>query len=816
MADIPDPPSDHYFKQPILEEYCSNLPDSDQKIVRKYCNAVSRVNFGLRDTIAGINKTEDQLVQEAVDQVCVGIPEKQKKRIFLVLKNTFQYIEPRNLLPQEYLKPGILQPETLIPGSNCHYTKEYLLMDHSLKCETVRISNMITSSGAECLIPSNFHMSLHHIQSTSKVTESNYDLNKYQKIKIIDLVPGIIHSNKVIYAKVCVDELSKTTGCYTIIEDEYGQCARIGIYNITKRLLHYLIKGTKIAIVNPFYKCGLDGFHFIRIDSPDEVLVIIDEEEGGNKSSEDHKKEGNKFFDSAEYHKAIECYTRAIEIDKSNPVYLRNRAFCFVKLELYEEALLDSEAAVKLDPNNHKCLYRMATAWSGLGDHEKSVNILQGINKNVNSSDVTSFLKTERTLLTNARGEFDFDEIEKKLKQGEDVVIGDYIGPVAIGPSPTHGHGVFATRDIQKGELLVVCKAVAYFGTEMKKLEDQLYHEYLEFNTETDEASGLSTCERKIIQILTEKISTSKLSAFRIFYLHNKRLNKDSVNIEIYTGKGYHLIRDKAKPPYQAELIRTIASQNMFSVRYENEQSLESVDVISHAGIWLLPSYINHSCNPNTYFCILRDICIVRACSFIPKNGELTLSCLNLFSEFNLGERRASLKKMQRFCNCNSCEFESDANNTDILQRAIDLRIQSKLLSQSNPTACMKQSHFKLLNQVMALADELNLGPKRFNADVWKAFHYLTHNFSEIEKEENVMFLELYDRARSYLCEYEMWHQLLYWKKLRIFTVRFCKISLPQVYKDEVMQKYQEIDSIIRVLPTEGTGRDPSNQNSEN
>ena len=789
MANIPDPPSDHYFRQPILEEYCSNLPDSDQKIVRKYCNAVSRVNFGLRGTIAGFNKTKDQLIREAVAQVCLGIPEREMKRIFQVLKNTFQYCEPRIFLSEAYHKADVLHPEILTPGSHCHYTKQFLLMYHSLTCGVFRRFRDA---------PSTIHMSLHNVQSTSKGTESIYDLKKYQKIKITELVSGIIHSNKVIYAKVCVNEGAKTTGYYTIIEDEYGQCARIGVYNITKRLLRSLNQGRKIAIVNPFYKLGVDGYHFIRIDSPAELLVIIGEEKGGNKSSEDHKKEGNEFFKSADYPKAIECYTRAIRIDRSNPVYLCNRSVCYFKLELYEEALLDSESAVKVDPNNHKCLYRMATAWSGLGDHEKSVKILQGINKNVNSSDATSFLKTERILLTNVRGEFDFDEIEKKLKQGEDVVIGDYIGPVAIGPSPTHGHGVFATRDIQKGELLVVCKAVAYFGTEMKKLEDQF--NYLpEFNTETEEPSGLSTCERNIIQILTEKISDSKLSAFRIFYLHNKRLNKDVVSIDIYTGKAYHLIRGKAKPPYQAELIRTIASQNMFSVRYENEQSLDSVDVISHAGIWLLPSYINHSCNPNTYFCILRDICIVRACSFIPKKSELTLSCLNLFSEFNLGERRASLKKMQRFCNCNSCEFESDANNTDILQRAIDLRIQSKLLSELNPDACMKRSHFKLLNQVMALADELNLGPKRFNADVWKAFHYLTHNFSEIEKEENVMFLELYDRARSYLCEYEMWHQLLFWKKLRIFTVRFCKIPLPCEYKSEVMQKYQEIDSIIRV-----------------
>lgn len=40
----------------------------------------------------------------------------------------------------------------------------------------------------------------------------------------------------------------------------------------------------------------------------------------------DHKNEGNKFFAAHDWVNAIDCYTKAIELDDKQPTYYSNRA----------------------------------------------------------------------------------------------------------------------------------------------------------------------------------------------------------------------------------------------------------------------------------------------------------------------------------------------------------------------------------------------------------------------------------------------------------------------------------------------------------
>jgi tetratricopeptide (TPR) repeat protein len=59
---------------------------------------------------------------------------------------------------------------------------------------------------------------------------------------------------------------------------------------------------------------------------------------------------------------AIECYTKAIEFDPLNPIYLCNRAICLIKQEKYSAAEKDCSLSISLDPNYVKAYHRRATA----------------------------------------------------------------------------------------------------------------------------------------------------------------------------------------------------------------------------------------------------------------------------------------------------------------------------------------------------------------------------------------------------------------------------------------------------------------------
>ena len=75
------------------------------------------------------------------------------------------------------------------------------------------------------------------------------------------------------------------------------------------------------------------------------------------------------------------------------------------------------------------------------------------------------------------------------------------------------------------------------------------------------------------------------------------------------------------------------------------------------SGIWIMPSYINHSCWPNSVRSFLGNLLIVRAARDIPAGGEITMTYIN--NESGVQERqKASYSGWDFSCECTLCEIE--------------------------------------------------------------------------------------------------------------------------------------------------------------
>lgn len=70
------------------------------------------------------------------------------------------------------------------------------------------------------------------------------------------------------------------------------------------------------------------------------------------------KDEGNAHLKAHRYDEAIAAYTKAAEIDPTNPVFFSNRAQVHIKLESYGLAIQDCDKALAVDPNMIKAYYR--------------------------------------------------------------------------------------------------------------------------------------------------------------------------------------------------------------------------------------------------------------------------------------------------------------------------------------------------------------------------------------------------------------------------------------------------------------------------
>uniref|UniRef100_G3P6H7 Protein unc-45 homolog B n=1 Tax=Gasterosteus aculeatus aculeatus TaxID=481459 RepID=G3P6H7_GASAC len=82
------------------------------------------------------------------------------------------------------------------------------------------------------------------------------------------------------------------------------------------------------------------------------------------------KDEGNKYFQSGDTDKAIECYSKVIKTCKDNKVLAviyRNRSACYLKKENYANAASDASKAIDVDAADIKALYRRCQALEKLG-----------------------------------------------------------------------------------------------------------------------------------------------------------------------------------------------------------------------------------------------------------------------------------------------------------------------------------------------------------------------------------------------------------------------------------------------------------------
>ncbi|XP_034231259.1 protein unc-45 homolog B [Thrips palmi] len=87
-------------------------------------------------------------------------------------------------------------------------------------------------------------------------------------------------------------------------------------------------------------------------------------------SAQQWKEEGNAAFKESDWHAAVRCYSKAIQLTKDGAaeksVYLKNRAAAYLKLGENEKAVADCSAALDLVPNDPKSLFRRCQALEAL------------------------------------------------------------------------------------------------------------------------------------------------------------------------------------------------------------------------------------------------------------------------------------------------------------------------------------------------------------------------------------------------------------------------------------------------------------------
>lgn len=91
------------------------------------------------------------------------------------------------------------------------------------------------------------------------------------------------------------------------------------------------------------------------------------------------KAQGNQHVKNEEYQKAIECYTKCVQLFPDKVVSYTNRALCYLKLNQASKAESDCDKSLKKEPNNIKAMFRRAQAKKLKQHYRESISDLKNL-----------------------------------------------------------------------------------------------------------------------------------------------------------------------------------------------------------------------------------------------------------------------------------------------------------------------------------------------------------------------------------------------------------------------------------------------------
>ncbi|KAI5844642.1 hypothetical protein DFP73DRAFT_605292 [Morchella snyderi] len=542
---------------------------------------------------------------------------------------------------------------------------------------------------------------------------------------------------------------TRLTAVMSAVEDETGACDHLQIYNMNRDLhpKQILPEGQVVIIKEPFYKINLNRGTGIRVDHVSDVIFLDPDDDRipikwrpsvkvPGKTPVDWKEEGNAYYRSEKFYEAIKCYTKVINMVPDDDALAKasrlNRSISYCSTDLHEKAVKDAEYVLKDDPTNEKALFRAAKAlYQGRRFTECKAYITTLLKTHSPKKETKALLlKTDKRLYEERTGQYDFEEMRRltgieRANEAVKLDYADFIGPIEIQDAVGKGRGLFMTKDVKCGELLLCIKA---FETCYTHLEGH--------------SISIDTVENKVERgcgdVVTAKI-TQKL-------YNNPSTSKPF--LDLYTG-AYEGVQERfvdGRPivdtfqVYQAQRLNNFACPMISTAMHTHDRLKGYKD---GCGLWTTPSYINHACwGPGTVIrSFIGDMMLVRAGGDIKVGVEITFSYLN---PGDISRRQRSCLDNWGFtCGCCLCaaeELETEADRRHrggVLMKILEFE---KLLENPHPRVLISS-----LPRVVLLVEALEKTYKRPSAEqprhiLARGLQTLTKIYRELKSHE--LFIE--------------------------------------------------------------------------
>lgn len=243
----------------------------------------------------------------------------------------------------------------------------------------------------------------------------------------------------------------------------------------------------------------------------------------------------------------------------------------------------------------------------------------------------------------------------------------DFIGPVKLDWAPGKGRGLFLTRDVRAGELLIVEKAICV-GVEGEKATD--YRKSYAFLFPRTVVPGISTASGVAAAQLIAGARDNPSLSHQLAQLSGGPKSGSLPSLKVPPSEGAWL-ESKAQVSDQLDLeqFRTIIEVNSYNLPLITKDlaTNPSLDRRKTGGIFYASSFMNHSCIPNASRTAFGDIMVIRANTNLKKGAEIMQSYV---TGAPYHERAVRLKDSWGIdCTCALCQADRIQGDIKLSQR---------------------------------------------------------------------------------------------------------------------------------------------------
>lgn len=318
---------------------------------------------------------------------------------------------------------------------------------------------------------------------TGRHTPSKASLQTLYAIDTSGLQLDKRHGGRVIY--LAIQSISILNGMNLAVRDSSGKSLSV------LSLIEYPVPGGKaamppatiIAIKEPYYGRDANGrlsvcvhhpTDFVRISQYDQLLTQHCPPFVGA-DHDDFTKAGDTAFTLGQYMDAVDVYAEGIkrihlqgvsDSDTTSTLLSlhKKRAFAYTRLELHDKAIPDELNCLKSDLENCQILKLTYNSMMNAGFYDRALSLANSlISLNPDNISYRHYALKAAERLKQVAGNYNFARIAKSLENGNNEMGAPiFYSNIEIRKSRLHGHGVFAKSKVNRGELLVCERPIAF------------------------------------------------------------------------------------------------------------------------------------------------------------------------------------------------------------------------------------------------------------------------------------------------------------------------------------------------------------------